>query len=101
MHTTDSLRLRLAMLALAAVAVGLFLTGCAMKPWSKTPFPPPADVAHVRLARADSASVIVDKIWLERRNGVLFVSGYVMAKLGVSDTMGSQLLVSLRDANGN
>jgi hypothetical protein len=80
--------------------VAALLTACSMTPWSKTPFRPPADVAHLRLEGADSARVIVDKIWLERKEHGLVVTGYVMAKVGVEDTMESHLIVSLRDANG-
>jgi hypothetical protein len=69
-------------------------------PGRATPFRPPPDVAHIRLERQDSARVVVDKIWLERKEDGLFVKGYVMARLGVDDTMGSHLIVSLRDANG-
>jgi hypothetical protein len=80
---------------LGFTGIGLaLLAGCA------TPFRPPPDVAHIKLERRDSAKLIADKIWLERRDGGLFVTGYVMPKLGVSETMGSHVLISLRDANG-
>ena len=43
------------------------LAGCA------TPFRAPPDVAHIKLDRADSSVVVVEKIWLERKNGPLVV----------------------------
>lgn len=43
---------------------------------------------------------MVDKIWLERKADGLFVTGYVMRHPKADDTMGSQLVVTLRDANG-
>ena len=75
------------------LAVGL-LAGCA------TPFRAPADVAHLQLARADSPSVLIDKIWLERDAGALVVRGYAHRKLDAATTTGTHLDVTLRDAAG-
>lgn len=58
----------------------LLLAGCA------TPFRAPADVAHIVLERGDSSVVIVEKIWLERKQGPLVVKGYVLKRLNVTDT---------------
>lgn len=86
--------------ALLGVAA-CFPTGCTYMPGRVTPFRPPADVAHIRLERQNSARIAVDKIWLERKEQGLVVVGYVTpADLSVSDTMGSHLIVSLRDAGG-
>lgn len=90
---------RLGRALLAALLAGL-AAGCGFTPWRATPFRAPADVAHIRLERSDSARIAVDKLWLERKSDGLFVTGYVMRKLGADDTMTSQLIVSLRDAAG-
>lgn len=82
-----------------SILAGL-LTGCGFTPWRATPFRAPADVANIRLERKDSARIIMDKIWLERKEDGLFVTGYVMRNLNADDTMGSQLIVSLRDSSG-
>ena len=85
---------------LALCAAGL-LAGCGFTPWRETPFRAPADVAHIRLEHRDSPRITVDKIWLERKEDGLAVTGYVQpANLDVTDTMGSHLIISLRDANG-
>jgi hypothetical protein len=86
--------------ALTCCVLGL-LAGCTYMPGRATPFRPPDDVAHVRLERQDSERILVDKIWLERKEDGLFVRGYVTSRLGVIDTMGSHLIVLLRDARGN
>ena len=86
--------------SLVGIVVATLLGGCAFAPWRATPFRPPSDVAHLQLERRDSEQVVVDKIWLERKKDGLFVRGYVMAQLGVTDTTGSYLLVSLRDSQG-
>lgn len=95
----NNLARRLVLGALFGLAVGIF-AGCTYMPGRATPFRPPADVAHLRLERQDSARIAVDKIWLERKEQGLVVTGYVMSKLGVDDTTGSHLIVSLRDASG-
>lgn len=96
----NNLARRLVLGALFGVAVGIF-AGCTYMPGRATPFRPPADVAHLRLERQDSARIAVDKIWLERKEQGLVVTGYVtLADLGVTDTMGSYLVVSFRDAGG-
>ncbi len=88
----------------ARVVLTLFavvaFAGCGFTPWRATPFRAPADVAHIRLERQDSARIIMDKIWLERKEDGLFVTGYVMRHPKADDTMGSQLVVTMRDANG-
>lgn len=82
-------------LRLSLLSLGLaLLAGCA------TPFRAPADVAHLKLARVDSASVLIDKIWLERDNGTLVVRGYVHRKLDATTTATTHLDVTLRDSAG-
>lgn len=96
---TKSSRNRLAFL----VTIGLLVAvaaGCTYMPGRLTPFAPPTELAHLRLEGRDSASLILDRVWLERHDGRFFVKGYVMPKLGVRDTMGSHVIISLRDANG-
>ena len=80
-------------LIIAALAI-VNLTGCA------TPFRAPADVAHVKLVRVDSPVVIVEKIWLERKNGPLVVKDFIVRRLGVSDTTRTHLDVTLYDEAG-
>lgn len=70
------------------------LGGCA------TPFRAPGDVAHIALARVDSSAVLVDKIWLERDGGDLFVRGYVLRKLTATTTRATHLDAILFDASG-
>ena len=87
-------------LALAVTAAGCF-AGCGFTPWRETPFRSPADVEHIRLEHHDSPRITVEKIWLERKEDGLAVTGYVQrANLDVEDTMGSNLIVSLRDTSG-
>lgn len=76
---------------LAAVA----LAGCA------TPFRAPPDVAHIKLERADSPVVVVEKIWLERKKGPLVVKGYIVKRLEAEDTTQTHLDVTLYDAAGS
>jgi len=71
------------------------LAGCA------TPFRAPPDVAHIRLERADSPVVVVQKIWLERKKGPLVVKGYVIKRLEAEDTTQTHLDVTLYDAAGS
>jgi hypothetical protein len=71
------------------------LAGCA------TPFRAPSDVAHVKLERADSPVVVVEKIWLERKNGPLVVKGYIVKRLEAEDTTQTHLDVTLYDAAGS
>jgi hypothetical protein len=85
--------------ALALVALTL-VTGCVVRPWSKTPFVAPADVAHIKLEGRDSALLMVHKHWLERKNGTLVVKGYVMPRLETKDTLHSRVVITLRDAAG-
>jgi len=75
---------------LVALAV-LGLVGCV------TPFRAPADVAHIKLERADSPLVIVEKIWLERKKGPLVVKGFVLKRLETEDTTQTHLDVTLYD----
>ncbi len=72
----------------------LGLTGCA------TPFRAPPDVAHIKLERADSPVVVVEKIWLERKKGPLVVKGYVVKRLEAEDTTQTHLDVTLYDSAG-
>lgn len=74
--------------------MALLLAGCA------TPFRAPADAAHLILERADSPLVSVEKIWLERKNGPLVVTGYVIKQITTDDTTGTHLDVTLFDASG-
>lgn len=73
---------------IAAIAVISF-AGCA------TPFRAPPDVAHIKLERADSPVVRVEKIWLERKKGPLVVKGYVLKRLEAEDTTQTHLDVTL------
>lgn len=77
----------------ALMALG-FLVGCA------TPFRAPSDLAQVKLIRVDSPTVIVEKIWLERKHGSLVVKGYVMLSLAATDTSLTHLEVTIYDAQG-
>lgn len=72
----------------------LSLVGCA------TPFRAPPDVAHIKLERVDSPVVIVEKIWLERKNGPLMVKGSVLKRLSANDTTQTHLDVTLYGQNG-
>lgn len=74
--------------------IGVIFAGCA------TPFRAPSDVAHIQLDRVDSPLVSVEKIWLERKNGPLVVTGYVLKELSTDDTTGTHLDVTLFDAGG-
>lgn len=76
-------------------AVGLVLAGCA------TPFRAPADVANIKLDRVDSPVVIVEKVWLERKDGPLVVTGYILKRLEATDTTQTHLDVTLYDAAGS
>lgn len=76
------------------LSVALALAGCA------TPFRAPPDVANVILERVDSPLVRVEKIWLERKNGPLVVTGYVIKRLETKDTTGTHLDVTLFDSSG-
>jgi len=78
-------------LVILATAV---LAGCA------TPFRAPSDVAHIKLERADSPVVVVEKIWLERKKGPLVVRGYVVKRLEAEDTTQTHLDVTLYDVTG-
>ncbi len=84
------------LLMLLLGAAGAFLAGCA------TPFRPPADVAHVGLAISDvdSKAVLLRKIWLERKDGPLVVTGYAVKRLDAKDTTQTHLDVILSDATG-
>ncbi len=79
---------------IGAVFTVVGLIGCA------TPFRAPPDVAHITLERVDSPVVMVEKIWLERKKGPLVVTGYVVKRLGVTDTTQTHLAVTLFDADG-
>ncbi len=65
-----------------------------------TPFRAPPDVAHIKLERADSPVVVVEKIWLERKKGPLVVKGYIVKRLEAEDTTQTHLDVTLYDASG-
>lgn len=81
-------------LVLSLGLASLLLAGCA------TPFRAPADVAGVKLETEDSPVVIVDKIWLERKGGALFLKGYVTKRLLAEDTTQTHLDVILYDESG-
>jgi hypothetical protein len=72
----------------------LLLTGCV------TPFRAPADVAHIKLDRTDSPVVVIEKIWLERTDGALALTGYVIRRLDARDTTQTHLDVNLYAADG-
>lgn len=74
--------------------IAAVLAGCA------SPFRPPTDVAHIKLERVDSPVVMVEKIWLERKDGSLAVAGYVVKRLGATDTTHTHLDVTLYDKAG-
>lgn len=83
---------------LGALLCGMILmamTGCSI------PFRAPPDVADIALERVDSPVVVVDKIWLERKNGVLVVTGYVLKRLHATDTTRTHLEVTLYDKTGH
>jgi len=75
-------------------ATGVLFAGCV------TPFRAPPDVAHVKLDHVDSPLVIVEKIWLERKNGPLVVKGFVLKRLETEDTTQTHLDVTLYDSAG-
>jgi len=76
------------------------LTGVAILSGCAAPFRAPPDVAHIQLSRTnDSTTVMVSKIWLERKRGALLVRGYVVKRLSVTDTTGTHLDVTLFDAS--
>ncbi len=79
--------------ALLVLAVSAF-SGCV------TPFRAPPNVAYIRLDLVDSPVVRVEKVWLERENGLLVVRGYVIKRLGATDTSQTHLDVTLFDAEG-
>ncbi|HVT71943.1 MAG TPA: hypothetical protein VHD61_02325 [Lacunisphaera sp.] len=81
-------------LILRAALAAFCLSGCA------TPFRAPADAAHIKLERVDSSAVVVEKIWLERKNGPLAVTGYVIKRLDADDTTKTHLDVTLFDRSG-
>ena len=80
-------------LFLAALAL-LGLAACA------TPFRAPASAAHIKLERVDSPVIIVEKIWLEQKQGPLAVTGYVIRRLEANDTTKTHLDVTLFDSAG-
>ena len=61
---------------------------------------PPSDVAHLQLESDDSPTVMVSKIGLERKNGVLVVWGYVLKRIHATDTTQTHLDVTLYDDQG-
>lgn len=75
-------------------ATGILFAGCA------TPFRAPPDVAHIKLERVDSPVVIIEKIWLERKEGALALTGYVIKRLDARDTTQTHLDVNLYAADG-
>jgi hypothetical protein len=75
-----------------AIAV---LTGCV------TPYRAPSDVAHILLDHADSPVVIIEKIWLERNEGALVLTGFALKRLDAGDTTQTHLDVSLYAADGS
>lgn len=79
---------------LLAVAGALLAAGCS------TPFRAPSDVAQIQLERIDSPVVLVEKIWLERKDGPLVLKGYVLKRLDVRDTTQTHLDVTLYDGAG-
>ena len=74
--------------------VGAIFAGCA------APFFASADVSHIKLESVDSPAVIVGKIKLVRKQGILVVTGYVLKRLGASDTTQTHLDVTLYDSAG-
>lgn len=80
-------------LSLGFVAV-LLLAGCA------TGGRAPADVAHLELVPGDSPLVAVTRTWLQRKEGRLLLSGYVLRKFETKDTTGTHLDITILDAGG-
>lgn len=77
-----------------AVFALLGLIGCV------TPFRAPPDLAHINLERADSPVVMIEKVWLERKKGELFLTGSAIKRLGATDTTQTHLDVTFFDASG-
>lgn len=71
--------------------------GCANR---VTPFRAPADVAQIRLERVDSPNVIIDQIWLERKDGPLAVCGNVVKRLRGDDTDQTRLEARILNSKG-
>lgn len=78
---------------IAALAI-LGLAACA------TPFRAPASAAHIKLERVDSPVILIEKIWLEQKQGPLAVTGYVLKRLDANDTTRTHLDVTLFDSAG-
>lgn len=57
-------------------------------------------MAHIVLDRLDSPLVWVEKTWLERKNVLLVVRGYVIKRLDTKDMIGTHLDMTLFDAGG-
>lgn len=82
------------LLILSLGAIGMLFAGCTV------PFRAPSDVAQIKLEISDSPVVLMRKIWLERKDGPLVVTGYVVKRLDVEDTTQTHLDVILYDAKG-
>ena len=64
-----------------------------------TPRPPP-DLAHISVDGTPSSRVMVERSWLVREGGQIFVIGEVAKQLGDPDTTATHLDVKLFDRAG-
>lgn len=93
MSHCNSLRRRAVHPFLAAVL--LVAVGC-----SSSPYLPPREVAQITFEYRSSPAVIVERAWIERRDGNLNLVGYVSAGPRPADTRRTRLEVTFRDASG-
>lgn len=79
---------------LPIMLAGLALAGCV------TPFRAPAEASHITLERVDSPIVLIEKMWLEQKQGSLAVTGYVIRRMDTDETTQTHLDVTLFDSAG-
>jgi hypothetical protein len=65
-----------------------------------TQFQRPPEFAHLRLERARSNHLVVDKIWLTREQGQMVVRGYVTKRLHAPAKISTVLRVQCLDDSG-
>lgn len=83
------------LLKLSLILLGVAsLTGCAS--FLRTP----SNLAHVKLETVDSPVVLTETVWLERKDDIVVVTGYVVKRLGVNDTTATHLDITLLDGTG-
>jgi hypothetical protein len=71
------------------------LTGCAS--FLRTP----SNLAHIKLETVDSPVVLTETVWLERKDDIAVVTGYVVKRLDVKDTTATHLDITLLDGTGS